>query len=403
MATTVRIIQRSKKTLSIVVDYGIDPVTKKRKKETRALGTLDEQVAEAERLRVMAEIAEGSYKPTSRSTLEEYIDYWFTTPIALKLDPKTREHYKTLYDGRIKPWIGKKILFDLTRDDLNNFYKKIIEVGHLDNLKPAKAGEPKKPITKSVIEHNHRFIRRVLNHAKLEDEIIKKNVAERMVLPEPEPPDNYDPDEELVKVFSQDEIIKLEEKLSAEPHGPLVAVALRTGMRREELLALTWDCIDEKEGTIFIKKALSVTKEKGYRIKPTKNKQKRKIEATPEIFAALDKQFKMQAANRLRLGENYRKDLNLVFCAEDGYYYHPNMPTRWFPAFCEENGLTRLTFHCLRHTHASHLLASNEDISYVSKRLGHSNIVITFDTYFHFIPKEKRKALAEFEKRLKKK
>lgn len=401
---TVRIIQRSKKSLTLVIDRGVDPITKQRKKETRTLDTLDPEEAEAERLKVLAELAEGTYKPTSKSTVEEYFDYWFTTPAAKKLDPKTIEHYKDrLYTPRIKPWIGKKIIVKLTRDELYKFYEKIIEVGHLDNLKPENAGKPKKPISKTVIEHHHRFIRRVLNHALFEDEIIKKNVASHMVLPDPEQPDDYDPDEELVKVFTQDEITTLEEKAADNPHGPLVAVALRTGMRREELLALTWDCIDEKAGTIFIKKALSVTKEKGYRIKPTKNKQKRKIEATPEVFAALAKQSKMQAARKLRLGEHYRKDLNLVFCAEDGYYYHPNMPTRWFPKFCEEIGITRLTFHCLRHTHASHLLASGEDISFVSRRLGHSDIIITYKTYFHLIPMEKRKALEEFENRLKKK
>ncbi|WP_176772674.1 tyrosine-type recombinase/integrase [Sporomusa acidovorans] len=190
-----------------------------------------------------------------------------------------------------------------------------------------------------------------------EDEIIKKNVASHMVLLDPEQPDDYDPDEELVKVFTQDEITTLEEKAIDNPHGPLLAVALRTGMRREELL-LTWDCVNEKEGTIFIKKALSVTKEKGYRIKPTKNKQKRKIEATPEVFTALAQQSKMQAAHKLRLGEHYRKDLNLVFCAEDGYYYHPNMPTRWFPNFCEKIGITRLTSHCLRHYVESQVMGS---------------------------------------------
>ncbi|MCE5286970.1 MAG: site-specific integrase [Pelosinus sp.] len=160
--------------------------------------------------------------------------------------------------------------------------------------------------------------------------------------------------------------------------------------------------LDEKEGTIFIKKALSWTTETGYRIKPTKNKQKRKIEVSPDVFAALARQSKAQATNKLRLGDLYRKDLNLVFCAEDGHYYHPNMPTRWFPKFCEKIGITRLVFHSLRHTHASHLLAAGEDISYVSRRLGHSDIAITYNTYFHLIPKEKRKSLEEFEKRLKK-
>jgi integrase len=160
------------------------------------------------------------------------------------------------------------------------------------------------------------------------------------------------------------------------------------------------DCIDQKEGTVFIKKALSWTPVGGYRIKPTKNKQKRKIEATPEVFAALDRQSKLQAANKLRLGELYRKDLDLVFCNEEGFYHHPNIPTRWFPKFCEQIGINRFTFHCLRHTHARHLLSSGEDISFVSRRLGHSDMVITYSTYFHLIPKESKRRLRNSKKDL---
>jgi len=235
---TVTIVKRSQKTLTLIVDYGIDPVTKKRKKTYRALYTLDMGIAEAERLRVLAELANNTYKPDSKATIEEYFDYWFETPIAKKLDLNTQEHYKLLYDSRIKPWIGKTKLAALTRGDLYDFYDLMIEVGHLDNLKPKNADKPKKSITKTTIEHYHRLIRRVLNHALLEDEIIRKNVANKMALPDPKADEDYDPDEELVKVLSQEEIQKLEETLINHNHGNLVAVALRTGMRREELLAV---------------------------------------------------------------------------------------------------------------------------------------------------------------------
>lgn len=399
---TVRIIQRSKKALTLVIDHGIDPITKKRKKENRTLDTVDMEVAEAERLKVLADLAEGAYKPTSKTTLKEYCEYWLTTPAAKKLEPKTIERYKECLNGRIIPWIGHLKLATLKRSDLLNFYEKIIEVGHLSNLRKENSDKPKRPIGKTTLEHHQKLIHRILNYALYEDEIIKKNVADRIVLPEPERPEDYDPDEELVKVFTANEINKLEEAAVATPYGNMIAVALRTGMRREELLALTWDCIDKNDGTIFIKKALSCTREAGYKVKSTKNKKKRKIEATTEVLAAFERESKKQAAHKLRLGENYNKKLNLVFCREDGYFLHPNTPTSWFPDFCTEIGITKLNFHCLRHTHASHLLAAGEDISYVSRRLGHSDIFITYSTYFHFIPLEKREALKEMEKRFKK-
>ena len=172
-------------------------------------------------------------------------------------------------------------------------------------------------------------------------------------------------------------------------------------MRREELLALTWDSVDFKKHTITVKRALIYTKANGYEFKPTKNKKRRLIEVTEEVLNALRAEARRQAPFKVRLKDKYQKK-NLIFCREDGMQNHPDSVSSWFPSFCKQIEITRLSFHCLRHTHASHLLASGEDISYVSKRLGHSSMDVTYGTYFHFIPLEKREALKELEKRFKK-
>lgn len=406
---TVRIERRSKKAFTFIIDHGIDPITKKRKKETRTLQTDDEEIANIERLKILTELAQGTYKPSSKTTLKEYIEYWFDTSTAKKLASKTLERYKQCADLRIKPWIGDIRLRDLKRSDLQSFYERIVEVGHLDNIKTPDPEETKprqrKEVGKDTIAHHHRFIRRLLNHALYEDEIIERNVATKMVLPEPEQAEEYDPDAGIVKVFTQNEIVKLEEAAAldqkANPYKNIVTVALRTGMRREELLALTWDSVDFKKHTIIVKRALIYTKANGYEFKPTKNKKRRLIEVTEEVLNALRAEARRQAPFKVRLKDKYQKK-NLIFCREDGMQNHPDSVSSWFPSFCKQIEITRLSFHCLRHTHASHLLASGEDISYVSKRLGHSSMDVTYGTYFHFIPLEKREALKELEKRFKK-
>jgi len=408
--TTVRITQRSKKSLTLVIDHGIDPITKKRKKETRTLDTTDMEIAEIERLKILTELAQGTYKPSSKATVKEYFEYWFTTSVAKGLATKTIERYKQCADLRIIPWLGHIRLCDLKRTDLQRFYEKIIEIGRFKQevkKKKIKEDKPKKqeiklPVGKDTIAHHHRLIRRVLNHAVYEDELLDRNVAARIKLPEPEKAEGYNPDMEIVKVFTADEITILESAAKKTPYAKLLAVALRTGMRREELLALTWDCIDFKNHTIHIKQALVYTKEKGYEIKPTKNKKRRLIEATEEVLNAFKSEAVKQAPNKVRLKDKYDKAKKLIFCRSDGFYMHPDTPSTWFPDFCKECGVTRLNFHCLRHTHASHLLSAGEEISYVSKRLGHSSIHVTYNTYFHFIPLEKRDALKELEKRFKK-
>ncbi|WP_373325685.1 tyrosine-type recombinase/integrase [Sporomusa paucivorans] len=413
---TVRIERRSNKAFTLIIDHGIDPITKKRKKEARTIQTDDEEVAEIERLKILTDLAKKTYKPTNKVTLKEYIEYWFGTPTAKKLASKTLESYKNCAEKRIIPWIGNIKVRELTRDDLYKFYQHMIEVGHLDNLKPPlppkNGGKPeprkRKEISKEVILYHHRFISRLLNYAIYEDRILEQNVALKMELPDPVQPEGYNPDEEdTVKVFSQDEILKLEaaaaDNPKAAPYMNLIAVALRTGMRREELLALRWEDVDFKNHTIMVRRALVHTQLNGYEFKSTKNKKRRLIEVTDEVLNAFRAEARRQAPYKLRLKDKYNKKNKLIFCREDGVQSHPDTISSWFPDFCKSIGITRLGFHCLRHTHASHLLATGEDISYVSKRLGHSSMQVTYDKYFHFIPHEKRESLKELDKKFNKK
>ncbi|MEN6384519.1 MAG: site-specific integrase [Phycisphaerales bacterium] len=397
---TVRILARSKKSLTLIIDYGIDPVTKKRKTESRLLKTTDMEVAEAEKLKILASLAEKTYTPLSKLTVKEYFEKWLETPAAKKLASKTYINYKNCINLRIVPWIGHIKLCELTRSDLLTFYNKIYEVGQLERGR--KTGKKVfKPVGKETVVFHHGVIRRILNDALYKDEIIQRNVAERIDLPEPERPADYDPDQDLVKVFTKEEITTLEKHAADTSYYGLIFVALRTGMRRGELLGLTWDAINYTDNTVFVKRALVHTKERGYEYKLTKNKKRRKIEVTKAVINVFRQIAKTQATHKARLGDVYAKD-NLVFCREDGLPMHPDTVSSWFPDFCDDCGVTRLSFHCLRHTHASHLLAEHEDISYVSRRLGHSDISVTYKRYFHLIPLERRKSLTDLEKRFKK-
>lgn len=242
------------------------------------------------------------------ASYKEYFEYWFKTSTAKDLSSKTIERYKRCTDLRINPWIGNIRLCDLKRTDLQNFYATIIDVGNLRKDPKSKSDieqKVKKSTGKDTIAHHHRLIRRVLNHAVYEDEILTKNVAARIKLPEPDQPDGYDPDEDIVKAFTSDEISKMEKAAIKTRYKNLLAIALRTGMRREESLALTWDCVDFKKHTIFIKQALVYVKEKGYEIKSTKNKKRRLIEATEEILNAFRAKAVKQARHKVHLKENY--------------------------------------------------------------------------------------------------
>jgi integrase len=71
---------------------------------------------------------------------------------------------------------------------------------------------------------------------------------------------------------------------------------------------------------------------------------------------------------------------------EDGNTVWPGSIGRAFRTFLRRHGLRQIRFHDLRHSHASHLLASNLHPKIVQERLGHRSIGITLDTYSHVMP-----------------
>ena len=79
---------------------------------------------------------------------------------------------------------------------------------------------------------------------------------------------------------------------------------------------------------------------------------------------------------------------------EDGETVWPGSVGRAFRTFLRRHGLREIRFHDLRHSHATHMLASNVHPKVVQERLGHSSIGITLDTYSHVMPNMQADAAA---------
>ncbi|MDK2820723.1 MAG: hypothetical protein PWP31_688 [Clostridia bacterium] len=128
-----------------------------------------------------------------------------------------------------------------------------------------------------------------------------------------------------------------------------------------------------------------------------KNKKgRRTIDISDEVIEVLKHEKKKQAKAKLFFGQEYG-DFGLIFCQDNGKPLHPDTPSSWFPKFLERNGLPRLNFHYLRHTHASLLLKAGVDIKIISERLGHSSIKITYDIYSHLMPGMQKEAVDKLE------
>ena len=164
-------------------------------------------------------------------------------------------------------------------------------------------------------------------------------------------------------------------------------LAVSTGRRRGELLALTWADVDFVGRVLRLSKSLEQTKE-GLRVKCTKNDKPREISLAKSSIEVLRAHRDRQAENRRLFGADYRDDLNLVFAAPDGNYLKPDSVTAKACALASKAGLKGIGLHTLRHRHGSQLLSEGVPLPAVSKRLGRSSVYVTATIYSHALSKD---------------
>ncbi len=153
----------------------------------------------------------------------------------------------------------------------------------------------------------------------------------------------------------------------------MIIMALNTGARYEEVAALTWS--DLTSNSISINKAWDQVSRK---IKETKNKSSNRVVSVPNNLI-ID----------LKAWSPVHNNNDFIFCnGETGLPQTSNAANKKLQkVLIEIKSPKRITFHGLRHTHASWLLSKNVDVKYVSERLGHSTITMTLDIYTHLLQK----------------
>ena len=177
-------------------------------------------------------------------------------------------------------------------------------------------------------------------------------------------------------------------------------LAIFTGMRCGEVLGLKWDDVDFENKKIRIKRSLCFVSGKGLIFKePKTKKSKRQISISQHVVNVLKKHKQKQEFQEEKLGTQYQ-DNNLIVCTDDGKPLDPRNLLRQFYRLIEEANVPRISFHDLRHTHATILMQQGENPKVVSERLGHSRVGITLDLYSHVSDDLQEQAAEKFENAL---
>jgi len=158
-----------------------------------------------------------------------------------------------------------------------------------------------------------------------------------------------------------------------------------TGLRRGELLGLTWKDIDFAKSRLAIRRSLVLVGGIARVLQPKTPKSRRSVPIPAETATALKGHRKARLEERVALGPGY-EDGDLVFCREDGTPLHPDTFSERFERHVKAAGLPKIRVHDVRHSFATLALQAGVPAKVVSETLGHSGVSITLDTYSHVLP-----------------
>ena len=336
------------------------------------------------------EVRTGLFLNNSKLTLKEFVEtQWLVDTEVKSLAPKTIARYRSMLYQRIFPEFGHIRLSAINRNHIVRLYESMTQEGtRLDGKDGGLSGK--------TILHHHRLLSKIFNTAVLWKLIAVSPV--KMVKP-PKVTRNvaafYDDEQVFALIGHLNELDESQYK-----YRVLTMLALFTGMRRGELMGLEWQDIDFEKRTIEISRTSQYLPGQGVFTKEPKTELSNRTITIPVSIVELLKDYQLhQEKDREQLA-NFWKSSNRLFTTWDGSPMNPDTVTRWFQKFIKKHNLPNMTFHGLRHTNVSLLIADGVDIRTIASRVGHVNPTTTLNLYSHMLKKSDQMAADKLEKRI---
>lgn len=334
------------------LDLGRDPKTNKRIRKTFTGSSKAEVVAKLNKAKY--EKQEGILKVNNQTPLRLYVNHWLSVRKP-SIRESTLERYESHLKKHILPYLGDKRISDINLIDLNETFSHI------------ELGNNSKNVIKMVLSNVFKLA--------VKEQLIASNPVSLM--------DTIKFSQKEIKALTVEEVHKL--LSTAKDFSPfyywLIRLAIETGLRKGELLALKWSDIDLKEDTISVRRTVDIN---GHIGEPKTQKSKRTLSVSADTLRGL-KTIK-------------RPDCDVVFSNITGTFKPTYTVNYEFSKIVKQSGLRHIRFHDLRHTNATFLIAKGINMKTVSERLGHSSITITMDRYTHGVLEEDQKAAKVIDK-----
>jgi integrase len=311
--------------------------------------------AKRELTRLLRERDTGMAVAPDHVTVAQHLHSWlWDAPHGLA--PKTVERYRQLAEQQIIPHLGRiEIQEQLKPAHIKKWHSDLLATG----------------ISARTVGHAHRLLHKALNDA-LAVELVSRNVASAI------PPPAVEEDE--IEILSSGDIRQIHHAMEDHWLRPIFVVALGSGLRRGEILALRWSDVGTKE--LSVARSLEQTKA-GLRFKEPKRNSRRNVPLPAWAIAEIGAHRKQQLEHCMAIGAGRPE---LVFTTIHGEPIPPNNLSRDWARTLRARNLPHYSFHALRHTYASILLVADRlDVLTVSRRLGHRDASLTLKRYGHLL------------------
>ena len=337
-----------------------------------ALAQLTEKIATSNR---------GIPAPTAQGSVAAFLTYWLETVAVHRLRENTHTRYTACVRLYVIPGLGRKKLAKLTAKDVRTWLDQLRTTCQccargLDTARD----QPQccaigtccsKRLSRLTLAYVHSVLKSALEHAVRAEEI-PRNVARNVRMGTPRPR-RFEP-------LTTEEARAFLAAVDGHRLSALFELALRTGLRKGELLGLRWEDLDLAGGTASIRRTLQRTNSSGLTALPTKtHSSERRIALPTPCLRSLEQHREQQRQERETAGTGW-KDSGYVFTRPNGAPIEGATLTRHFNTLLRRATLRRIRFHDLRHSAATSL-EHGVELVVIKELLGHAHIGVTATVY----------------------
>lgn len=338
---------------------GFDPATGKQIQRT-ITGKTQKEVSQKLKAATAA-IDSGTYTAPCKMTVEQWLDIWLAEYLG-HVKPLTQHNYAKEVKKHIKPALGKIRLDALNTHAIQRFCNQLTRSG----------------LAPKTVKNIHGILHSALEQAVVVG-FLRANPARGCKLPRISRPE--------INPLEPEQIKRMLQEAQKDDYCNVFVTAMFTGMRQGELLGLSWDCVDFKNGTITVKQQLQC-KDGNYFLETPKNGKSRSILPAPLVMDALRREKEQQESEKQAAGSAWSNPMNLVFTDLFGKHLVRRTVVKHFKKITQRAGIPEeARFHDLRHSFAVTSLYAGDDIKTVQSNLGHATAQFTLDVYGHVTQK----------------